>query len=387
MDLSFKEESMKRVLTIALVLVLAVLTAGAADLKVAVLAPLSGAVPSFGLSTKEGALLAINEWNAKGGVLGQKIVPIVEDSQCAADAAVNAANKVINQDGVKFIIGEVCSSATIPVSEIANPAKIIEISPTSTNANVTIDKAGKVKDYIFRACYIDPFQGSILAQFAAGKLKAKKAFIMYDQGNDYTIGLANAFEAKFTSLGGKIVGKETYTKTDTDFSAILAKIKDSKAEVVALPDYYNIVNLVTKQAKEKGITLPFIGGDGWDSPDLDKSAAQGGYYINHYSPEDPRADVQNFLKAYGAAYKDDSGKAKVPDALAVLAYDATNLLLSGIKAAGKTDTTAVKVALEKIVFNGVSGKITFDKLHNPIKAATILAVKADKIAFDSVVQP
>ncbi len=226
---------MKRVLTIALVLVLAALSASATDLKVAVLAPLSGAVPSFGLSDKQGALLAINEWNAKGGVLGMKIVPIVEDSQCDAAAATNAANKVINQDGVHYIIGEVCSSATIPVSEIAGPAKVIEISGQSTNPNVTVDKAGKTKPYIFRACYIDPFQGGILAQFSKTRLKANKAFIMYDQGNDYTIGLATAFESKFKAMGGTIVGKETYTKTDTDFSAILAKIKNADPQVVLSP--------------------------------------------------------------------------------------------------------------------------------------------------------
>jgi branched-chain amino acid transport system substrate-binding protein len=144
---------------------------------------------------------------------------------------------------------------------------------------------------------------------------------------------------------------------------------------------------VTKQAKEKGITVPFVGGDGWDSPDLDKAAASGGYFTNHYSPDDPRKEVQTFLKAYGAAYKDDSGKAKVPDALGTLAYDAANLLFTAMKNAGSTDTTKVKVALEKISFNGVTGKITFDKAHNPVKALTILAVKADKISFDSVVQP
>jgi branched-chain amino acid transport system substrate-binding protein len=366
---------------------LAALTAGAADLKVAVLAPLSGAVPSFGQSTKEGALLAIQEWNAKGGVLGRKIVPIVEDSQCSPDPAVNAANKVIQQDGVHYIIGEVCSSASIPVSEIANAAKVIQVSPTSTNSLLTVDKNGKTKDYIFRACFIDPFQGSVLASFAQSKLKAKKAFLMYDQSNDYSRGLAEAFEAKFTKLGGKIVGKETYTKTDTDFSAILTKIKDAKPDVVALTDYYNIVNLVTKQAKEKGIQVPFMGGDGWDSSDLDLAAADGGYYSNHYSADDTRPVVVNFLKTYGAAYQDDAGKAKVPDALAVLAYDATNLLIQAIKNAGADDTAKVKVALEKISFNAVSGKITIDKSHNPIKAAAILAVKGGKIVFDSSVAP
>ena len=378
---------MKRMLTIALVSVLAVLSAGAADLKVGVLVPLTGPVPSFGLSVKEGTLLAIQEWNAKGGLLGQNIVPVIEDGQCDAAAATNAANKLINQDMVKFILGETCSGATIPVTEIAGPAKVILLSPCATNANVTVDKSGKTKDYIFRACYIDPFQGGILAQFSFQRLKAKNAFIMYDQGNDYTIGLANAFEAQFTKLGGKIAGKETYTKTDTDFSAILTKIKNAKPDVVLLPDYYNIVNLVTKQAKEKGITVPFVGGDGWDSPDLDKASAAGGFFTNHYSPFDPRPEVQGFLKAYGAAYKDDTGKAKVPDALATLGYDSANLLFAAIKAAGSTDANKVKASLEKISFNGVTGKITFDKAHNPVKALTILAVKANKIDFDSVVQP
>jgi branched-chain amino acid transport system substrate-binding protein len=365
-----------------------VFAVSAADLKVAILAPLSGPVPTFGVSTRDGALLAIKEWNAKGGVLGMKIVPIVEDSQCTPDPAVNAATKVISQDGVHYIIGEVCSKASIPISLIANATKVIEISPTSTNTAVTVDFAGKAKPYIFRACFIDPFQGKVGANFAYNKLKAKNAFIMYDQANDYVKGLAEAFETTFKALGGKIVGKESYNgSTDTDFSAILAKVKDASPNIVYLPDYYNVVNLVTKQAKEKGITVPFMGGDGWDSSDLDKSAAEGGYYTNHYSPDDPRAEVQNFLKAYGAAYKDDSGNPVVPDALATLAYDATNLLLSGIKAAAADNTDKVRVALEKISFNGVSGKITFDAFHNPIKSATILKVTPDAIVFDSVVNP
>jgi branched-chain amino acid transport system substrate-binding protein len=356
--------------------------AAGGELKVAILAPLSGPVPTFGVSTRDGALLAINEWNAKGGVNGQKIVPIVEDSQCTPDPAVNAANKVIDQDKVKFIVGEVCSKATIPVSEIANAKKVIEISPTSTNTDVTVTKDGKTKDYIFRACFIDPFQGKVGAKFAMDNLKAKNAFIMLDQSNDYVKGLAEEFEKAFTAAGGKVVGKETYTGTDTDFSAILAKVAVAKPDVIYLPDYYNIVNLATKQAKEKGITATFLGGDGWDSSDLDLKAAAGGYFTNHYAPDSTAPEAVAFQKAYGAAYK-----GAVPDALAALAYDATNLLLTAITNAGTDDTDKVKTAMEGISLQAVSGKITFDKQHNPVKSATILKVTADKVVFDSVVAP
>ena len=384
---------MKRFLSLtAIVLVLMVAIIGCQQapkvLKVAVLAPLSGPVPTFGVSTRDGALLAINEWNAKGGVLGMKITPIVEDSQCTPDPAVNAANKVINQDKVHYIIGEVCSKASIPISEIANAAKVIQVSPTSTNTAVTVDKSGATKAYIFRACFIDPFQGKVGATFATNSLKAKKAFIMFDQSNDYVKGLAEAFEATFTQLGGTIVGKESYDGAkDTDFSAILTKVKGAKPDIVYLPDYYNVVNLATKQAKAKGITAPFMGGDGWDSSDLDVKAADGGYYTNHYDASDPRPEVQDFLKAYGAAYKDDKNNAKVPDALAALAYDATNLLLTGIKNAGGDNSDKVKAALEGISFNAVSGKITYDAQHNPIKGAVIIHVKAGQKVFDSFVAP
>ncbi|MGA2479527.1 MAG: ABC transporter substrate-binding protein [Spirochaetia bacterium] len=383
---------MKRFLSLtAIVLVLMVAVIGCQQapkvLKVAVLAPLSGPVPTFGVSTRDGALLAIDEWNAKGGVLGMKITPIVEDSQCTPDPAVNAANKVINQDKVHYIIGEVCSKASIPISEIANAAKVIQISPTSTNPTVTVDKNGATKPYIFRACFIDPFQGKVGAIFAYNNLKAKKAFLMVDQGNAYVIGLSQNFEASFQQLGGKIVGKENYTGTDTDFSAILAKIKAAKPDIVYLPDYYNIVNLAMKQAKEKGITAAFMGGDGWDSSDLDVKAADNGYYSNHYDASDPRPEVQSFLKAYGDKYKDKEGKPIIPDALATLAYDATNLLLSGVQTAGADNTDKVKTALEGISFGAVSGKVTFDAQHNPIKGAVIIHVKGGQKIFDSFVAP
>jgi branched-chain amino acid transport system substrate-binding protein len=387
-----KEEFMKRLLSLALIVsALALVVVGCSqapkELKVAVLAPLSGPVPTFGVSTRDGALLAIKEWNAKGGVLNMKITAIVEDSQCTPDPAVNAANKVINQDKVKYIIGEVCSKASIPVSDIANANKVIQVSPTSTNPSLTIDKDGNAKPYIFRACFSDALQGLIGANFVYQKLGARKAFLMVDQANDYVKGLSSVFEESFTKAGGTIAGTASYTADDKDFSAILAKIKSSKADVVYLPDYYNIVNLVTKQAKEKGIKVPFVGGDGWDSSDLDVKAADGGYYTNHYAPEDPRAEVQDFIKAYGAEYKDASGNPIVPDALAVLAYDAMNMTLTAITNAKSADTDKVRVALENITFNAVSGQITLDKQHNPVKPLTILAVKGGKIQFDSVVNP
>ncbi len=384
---------MKRFLSLtalAMLLVVAIIGCQQAPkvLKVAILAPLSGAQPTFGVSTRDGALLAIDEWNAKNGVLGLKITPIVEDSQCSADPAVNAANKVINQDKVHYIVGEVCSSASIPVSEIANAAKVIQISPTSTNATLTIDKNGNAKPYIFRACFIDPFQGKVGATFATNNLKAKTAFVLSDQSNAYVIGLAQAFEDTFKQMGGTVVGTENYVgKTDTDFSAILTKVKSAKPDVVYLPDYYNVVNLVMKQAREKGIKAPFVGGDGWDSANLDVKAADNGYYSNHYDPSDPRPEVVNFLKAYGAKYKDANGKEVVPDALAALAYDATNLLLTAIQNAGADNTDKVKTAMEGISFNAISGKITFDAQHNPIKGAVIIKVSGGKKTVDSFVSP
>jgi branched-chain amino acid transport system substrate-binding protein len=355
-------------------------------IKVAILAPLSGAVPTFGVSTRDGALLAVEEWNAKGGVLGKKIEVVVEDSQCEADPAVNAANKVIDQDGVKYIIGEVCSKASIPISEIAVTKNIVQISPTSTNPGVTLKTDGTTKPTVFRACFIDPFQGLVMAKFATGK-GYKTAFILFDQGNDYVRGLAEAFEKSFVELGGTVVGKETYTSQDTDFSAILAKVKDANPEILYVPDYYNIINLVGAQAKEKGVTAIMMGGDGWDSSDLDVAAAEGGFFSNHYSAEDTRPIVVDWLKRYGEKYKDDTGAAKVPDALATLAYDAMNLLLNAIAKAGVDDPVKVAAALAGLEMEGVSGKITFDQFHNPIKAAAVLQVKDGKVTFVESVAP
>jgi branched-chain amino acid transport system substrate-binding protein len=356
--------------------------APAAELKVAILAPLSGDVATFGESTRDGALLAIEEWNAKGGVLGRKIVPVVEDSMCEAEPAVAAATKVIEQDKVKFIIGEVCSKASIPVSEIVtSKGNVLQISPTSTNPKVTVDEKGNAKPTVFRACFIDPFQGLIGAKFALENLKAKTAAVLLDQGNDYVRGLAEFFRDAFEKGGGKVVVWETYTAADKDFSAILTKVKAAKPDVLYLPDYYSTVNVIAAQARQLGITAVMMGGDGWDSPQLDVKAVDGGYFTTHFSPEDSRPVVQEFVKKY----KDKYGK--VPDSLAALAYDAALILFEAIQAAGTDDPVQVAKTMEKMKFSVVSGEVAFDNQHNPLKPAVINQVTEGKVKFVTIVSP
>ncbi len=370
---------------LAVVVVLATMVAACKPapkaLKVAILAPLSGDVATFGQSTRDGALLAIEEWNAKGGVLGRQIEAVVEDSQCEAEPAASAANKVINQDQVKFIIGEVCSKASIPVSEIATANKVVQISPTSTNPKVTVDEAGNAKPTVFRACFIDPFQGTVGAKFALEELGAKTAAVLLDQGNDYVRGLAEFFRDAFEAGGGKVVVWETYTAGDTDFTAILTKVKDANPDVLYLPDYYSTVNVIAAQANQMGIKAVKLGGDGWDSPQLDKAATAGGFFTNHYAPEDPRPVVQEFVKKYQAKY------GSVPDALAALAYDAANILFMAIQQAGTDDPLKVAQAMEKGTFSVVSGDITFDAQHNPKKCAVLMEVHPDKVSYRTTVCP
>jgi len=375
-----------RVAVFVLMIVALVLTAcqpgaaGGGTIKIAILAPLSGPVPTFGVSTRDGALLAIEEANAKGGVLGKQLEAVVADSQCTPDPAVNAANKVIEQDKVHYIVGEVCSSASIPISEIAEKSSVVMISPTSTNPTVTLNADGSTKKFVFRACFIDPFQGTVMAKFALSK-GFKTAFIMFDQGNDYVRGLAEFFEKAFVEAGGTVVGKESYTKTDTDFSAILTKVAESNAEVLFVPDYYNIINLVGAQAKEKGVTAVMMGGDGWDSADLDVNAADGGFYSNHYDPGDTRPIVQSWIANYQKKYS------SVPDALATLGYDATSLMIAAIAKAGADDPVKVAAAMEALEFDAVSGKVTFDAQHNPIKGAVVISVKDGVKSFNASVAP
>lgn len=358
-------------------------------IRIGLIVPITGDVKTFGESVRNSVLLAVAEANQKGGVNGKLIKVISADDKNDPTEAANAASKLINQDKVKFIIGSVASKSSIPLSEICQEAKVLMITPTSTNPKVTMRDNGERKDYVFRACFIDPFQGTVAAKFAIENLKVNNVAILYDISNDYVKGLAEFFKDAFTKMGGKILVYESYGKDDVDFSALLTKVKANNPQILFIPDYYNKVGLITKQARAIGIKSIFLGGDGWDSPEMAKiagDAINGGYFTNHYSPQDPRPEVQEWVAKYKAKYGAN------PDALATLGYDATLLLLQGIRVAGaeynKEDPTLVRDALTKMSnFPTVSGNITFDAFGNPVKNAVILQYQNGEQKYVATVQP
>ncbi len=342
--------------------------------KVAIVVPLSGDVKTFGESVRNGTLMAMGEAE------GVEFEVVIADAKCDPQEAANAANKVIFEDGVQYIIGEVCSSASIPISELAEANHVLQITPTSTNPSVTVNEDGTTKEYVFRACFLDPFQGQAMAALAR-EMGKSKAGVLYDVGNDYVKGLAEYTRDAFVSMGGEVLVYEAYTKDDTDFSGILGKVAAAGVDVVFLPDYYPKVNLIAAQVKEKGIDALLVGGDGWDSPELQLDLLAGGYFSNHYSPYEERDIVQNFVNAYRAKY------GATPDALATLAYDATRILIQSIRDAGSTDPSLVKDAMAAIRYEGVSGEITYDAQHNPVKKAAVMKVESDKVVFYKFVSP
>jgi len=350
-------------------------------LQIALLVALSGDVKTFGDGARRGMEMAIAEWNEKGGVLGREIEMVVGDTKCDAQEASNVANKVINQDQIKYIVGAICSSASIPISEVADPAGVIMVSPASTNPQVTINEDGSNKEHIFRVCFLDPFQGEVNAAFAINDLEAETTAVLYDVGNDYVKGLAEYYKASFEEMGGEVPVFEAYTKDDTDFSALLTTVADANVDVLFLPDYYNKANVISKQAAEKGIDATLLGADGWSSPDLDLEALDGAYYSNHYSPADPRDVVQDFIAAHIEEYDME------PMVQGVLAYDAANAILQAIERAGTIDTAVVKDELADLEFEGVSGEIRFDENGDPIKKAAIEQVTTDGIEFVKFVAP
>jgi branched-chain amino acid transport system substrate-binding protein len=356
----------------------------AKEIKIGLITPLSGDVKTYGESVKNSFLIAVEEANAAGGVAGMTITYVIQDDKNDATEAANVANLLVNQYRVRAIVGSVTSKTAIPVSDIIQAAKIPTITPTATNPKVTVAD-GKRKDYMFRSCFIDPFQGMVMAKFSRETLKKAKAAVLYDASNDYSKGTADVFRDGFRKLGGTVVAFEAYGKDDVDFSALITKVKASGADVLFLPDYYNKVGLIAKQAREWGLTIQLVGPDGWDSPDLVKvagSAIDGGYFSNHYSPDDRRPEVVSWVRKYRERY------GQVPDALGTLAYDGTNLLLAAIRKAGSDDPKKIRDALASIKdFHGVTGTFRLDRNGDAIKSAAIVRIEGGRQQFVMMVNP
>jgi branched-chain amino acid transport system substrate-binding protein len=333
---------------------------------------LTGTTATFGISSKNGIDMAIAEVNAAGGVLGKQVRVIVEDDQGRPEEAQTVVTKLITSDQVVAVLGEVASSRTLAAAPVAQSNGIPLITPSSTNPKVT-----EIGDYIFRVCFIDPFQGFVMAKFASGTLKVRNVAILRDVKNDYSVGLANVFSEEFKKMGGNIVADESYSEGDTDFSAQLTSIRSRNPDAIYVPGYYTEVALMARQARSLGLNVPLMGGDGWDSPrllEIGGPALNNSYFSNHYSPQDTSAVVQNFVKNYQAKYN------QVPDALAALAYDAAKILFDAMTRAGTTDPKAVRDAIAQTKgFVGVTGTITMNAQRNADKPATVIRVAGGKL--------
>lgn len=348
---------------------------------------LTGGVASFGQSAVNAIELAFEQVNADGGVLGKQLELVIADNKSDASESTMAMTKLVTQDKVSAVLGPVTSTNTLAAVPVAQDNKVPMITPTATNPKVTVnEETGKLNDYVFRSCFIDPFQGTVMANFASNDLDAKTAAIYIDNSSDYAKGLAKYFKESFEANGGTIVAEEAYVAKDTDFKATLTRIKSTNPDVIFVPGYYEEVGKIVKQGRELGITVPFLGGDGWDAPQmLDIAGAENlnnTYFSNHYSAEDPSPEIQNFVKAYEEKYN------ATPDALAALGYDAALLLIDAIKRAGSDDPEKIRDALEETKdFPAVSGKITFDENHNPVKSAVIIEFKDGKQTYKTSVNP
>ncbi|MCM3673385.1 MULTISPECIES: ABC transporter substrate-binding protein [Peribacillus] len=354
-------------------------------IKIGVNLELSGGVASYGQSIAEGLELATAEIN-KEGIDGKKIKLIKVDNKSEASEATSGAIKLTSQDQVAAIVGAATSTNSIAQVQIAQDNKVPVISPSGTSPEITFSK-DKLNDYIFRTSFIDPFQGTVAANFATKEIKAKSAAIYIDSASDYSKGLAAAFKEQFEKNGGKIVAEEAYIAKDTDFRSTLTRLKSAKPDFIFLPGYYEEAGLIVKQARETGLDVPFMGGDGWDSPKLIEiagaKALNNTFITNHYSSGDPDEKIQNFVSAFKAKYKDKS-----PDAFNALGYDTGYFLADAIKRAGSADSEKIKEALEKTAdLELVTGTFTLDEKHNPIKSATILEFKEGKQVFNTKINP
>lgn len=338
---------------------------------------LTGPTATFGTSTREGIDLAVEEVNQKPP-LGRQFEIRAEDDQGKSEQAVSVVTKLVDQDQVVAVLGEVASSNSLAAAPVCQRATVPMISPASTNPQVT-----EVGDYIFRICFIDPFQGSVMAKFAANTLKAKRAAILWDAKSDYSKGLRDFFKQTFS---GQVVSEPSYSAGDTDFNAQLNAIKQAKPDVIFVPGYYNEVGTIARQARDQGIMVPLIGGDGWDSPALFKSAGnalEGCYFSNHYSPESKDPLVQDFISTFKKKFN-----GKVPDAMAALGYDAVKILADSITRAGTTEGPKLRDAIAQTKgFAGVSGSITLDANRNATKPAVVLQISGDRFKYVETVEP
>lgn len=354
-------------------------------IKVGGIAELTGDIPAVGASFKNAAEMAVQEVNDAGGleVGGKKykIELVIEDNAGKADQSASAAQKLITQDNVVALVGPNASRYAIPASEIAESSQVVLISPWSTNPKTTLnEKDGSAKKYVFRACFIDPFQGRVVAKFAMDNLQAKRAAVLYDVASDYNKGIAEFFKQTFEESGGEVVSFETYTTGDKDFTAQLTKIKDTNPDVIFLPNYYSEVPLQIQQAHRLGIDVPFLGSDSWGSSELVTlcgDECEGYYFSTHYAADNAAPAAKKFIDAYKVKH------GNAPDDVAALTYDAFGLLWQALQTAGKVDRAAVRDALAKIPnYEGVTGNMQFQEgSGDPIKSAVVLQVKDGAFVF------
>lgn len=349
-------------------------------IKIGAIGPLSGEASSYGISVKQGAQLLEKEVNANGGINGKKVKFIFEDDQATADGAMQAFNKLVDKDKVCAILGGVTSGATLAIAPNASERKIPMITPTGTEPSIT--SVGG--DYMFRGCFIDSFQGDILAKYTTETLGKKTAAVLYNAGSDYSIGIAKAYKEKLEADGGTVVEYLSYNDGDNDFKAQLTKIKGDNPDVILLPDYYNVVGLIAKQAREMGITSQFLGGDGWESEELAKiggDAVNGALYINHYYSADESEVVKSFVESYTKEYGAE------PDCFAALAYDTSKILVKAIEKADSTDGDKIREALLGMEMDSVTGKISFNAERSAIKGAAVIKLDGDKKVLADKVNP
>ena len=356
-------------------------------IKIGVVAELTGNNATYGTSITNGIKLAVQQLNDTGGLLGKKIELVVADNKSEPAEAANAMSKLVNQDKAPVVMGLFASSSAIAASNVSEAAKVPFLAVGATNPKVTLDeKTGKVKPNTFRVCFIDPFQGTVGANFILNELKLQKAAVYIDNSSDYAKGLAAFFKENFIKNGGTVVAEESYLQKDTDFKATLTKIKAAAPDILYVPGYYQEVGMIVKQGREMGIEIPMAGGDGWDSAKLPeiagKAALNNTYFSSLYSPDDDSALNKAFVSEYEKAYK------VKPDVFAALAYDSALLVAEAIKNAGDTDPVKIAQSMAKINgFQGVSGTVTFDAQHNPVKSAVIIEHKDGAQTFRTKINP